>query len=111
MLRHLKLKKEIKIIKAINYRTGDENLFKKYRAIWTKTEDLTNIEWKVLPVYDNKYIKSKIRTYGDKVYSNFRGLNVQEHDIEWESFKSFLSTLCLYTKTNITDTSMFRQCA
>ena len=44
MLRHLKLKKEIKIIKAINYRTGDENLFKKYRAIWTKTEDLANIE-------------------------------------------------------------------
>ena len=110
MLRHLELKKEIKIIKVINYCTGDGNLLKKYRAIWTKIEDLINIEWKVLLVYDNRYIKSKIKTHGDKVYSNFCGLNMQEHDIESESFKSFLSTLCLYTKTNITDTSMFRQC-
>ena len=110
MLRHLELKKEIKIIKVINYCTGDGNLLKKYRAIWTKIEDLINIELKVLLVYDHRYIKSKIKTHGDKVHSNFCGLNMQEHDIESESFKSFLSTLCLYTKTNITDTSMFRQC-
>ena len=32
------------------------------------------------------YIKSKIRTYGDKVYTNFRGLNVPEDDKECESF-------------------------
>ena len=27
-----------------------------------------------------------IRTYGDKVYTNFRGLDVPEDDIECESF-------------------------
>ena len=31
-------------------------------------------------------MKTKIRTYGDKVYTNFRGLNVPEDDIESESF-------------------------
>ena len=31
-------------------------------------------------------IKTKIRTYGDKVYSNFSGLSVPEDDIECESF-------------------------
>ena len=31
-------------------------------------------------------MKSKIRTYGDKIYTNVRGLNVTEDDIEWESF-------------------------
>ena len=39
-----------------------------------------------LPVYDDRYIITKIRTYGDKVYTNFRGLNVPEDDIECESF-------------------------
>ena len=34
----------------------------------------------------SRYIKNKIRTYGGKVYSNFRGLNVSEVDIECESF-------------------------
>ena len=30
-------------------------------------------------------IKTKIRKYGDKVYTNIRGLNVSEDDIESES--------------------------
>ena len=45
-----------------------------------------NITFNALPVYDDRYIKTKIRTYGDKVYTNFRDLNVPEDDIECESF-------------------------
>ena len=37
-------------------------------------------------MYDDRYIKTKIRTYNDKVYTNFCGLNVQEDDKECESF-------------------------
>ena len=37
-------------------------------------------------LYDDRYIKTKIRTYGDKVYTYFRGLNVPDDDIECESF-------------------------
>ena len=35
-------------------------------------------------------MKTKIRTYGNKVYTNFRDLNVPEDDIECESF-TFIS--------------------
>ena len=31
-------------------------------------------------------MKTKIRTYGNKVYTNFRDLNVPEDDIKCESF-------------------------
>ena len=55
-------------------------------VIWTKIEDLTDVELYALPVYDNRYIKTKIRTYSDKVYTNFCGLNVPENDIKCESF-------------------------
>ena len=58
----------------------------KNKVIWTKIEDLKDIELNALPVYDNRYIKTKIRTYGDKVYTNFCGLNVPENDIKCESF-------------------------
>ena len=64
----------------------DEKILEKYKTIWAKTEDLKNIKLNALPVYDNRYIKTKIRTYGDKVYTTFRGLNVLEDDIECESF-------------------------
>ena len=51
-----------------------------------KLKIFSNIKLKVLPVYDDRYIKTKIRTYGDKVYTNFRDLNLPEDDIECESF-------------------------
>ena len=64
----------------------NEKLLEKYQAIWTKIENLKNIELNALPVYDDKCMKTKIRTYGDKVYTNFRLLNILEDDIECESF-------------------------
>ena len=68
------------------FHIDDEKLLEKYKIIWTKIEDLKNIELNALPVYDDRYIKTKIITYGDKVYTNFRGLNVPEDDIECEYF-------------------------
>ena len=44
-----------------------------------KTEDYKNIEWDTL-VYDNRYIKTKWKIYGDKFYTNFHGWNVLEDD-------------------------------
>ena len=43
------------------------------------------------------YIKTKIRTYGEKVYTNFRGLNVPEDDIECKSFTAIsIDSLLVY---------------
>ena len=72
--------------KLISFQIDNEKLLEKYKTIWTKIEDLKNIELNTLPVYDDRYIKTKIRTYGDKVYTNFRDLNVPEDDIEFKSF-------------------------
>ena len=47
---------------------------------------MKNTKLNVLQVYDDRYIKTKKITYGRKVYTNFRGLNVPEDDIECESF-------------------------
>ena len=42
----------------------DEKLLEKYKAIRSKIED---IELNSLPIYDDRYIKTKLRTYGDNV--------------------------------------------
>ena len=44
---------------------------------------------------DDRYIKTKIRTYGNDFYTNFRGLYVPEDDIEFESF-TVISTDSLF---------------
>ena len=66
----------------MSFRIDNEKLLEKYKAIWTKIEDLKNIKLIALPVYDDRYIKTKIRTFGDKVYTNFHGLNMPENDKE-----------------------------
>ena len=61
-----------------------------------------------LLVNDDRYIKSKIRTYGDKFHAKLHGLNVLEEYIERESFLECESFLCLYTK-KIWSIRTFRQ--
>ena len=68
------------------FRIDNVKLLEKYKATWTKIVDLKNIKLNALTVYDDRYTKIKKRTFGDKVYLNFPGLNVQEDDIECESF-------------------------
>ena len=54
-----------------------------------------NIKLKALSVYDDRYIKTKIRTYGDKVYLNFCDLNSSIHDISKSEAIHLLKILCL----------------
>ena len=93
------IKVEDKINKLMSFRIDDEKLLEKYRAIYIKIEDLKNIRLNALPVYDGRYIKTKIRTFDDKLYKNFRGLDMPEDDIECESFTvSFIDSLLVYDK-------------
>ena len=86
--------------KLISFLIDDEKPLQKYKTIWTKTEDLKNIELNALPVYDDRYIKTKLRTHGNKVYTNFLGLMVPENDIESEIVIN-ISDIAIITVKNI----------
>ena len=70
----------------MSFHKYDEKLLEKFKTIWNKIEYLKNIESKALPVYHDRYIKTKLRRYGDKVYTSFCDLNVPEDNIECEYF-------------------------
>ena len=70
----------------MSFHIDHQKLLKKSKSTCTKIEDLKNIEVNVLPGYGDRYIKTKIRTYGDNVYTDFHDLNVSEDIIEWKSF-------------------------
>ena len=94
-----KVKDEVKdkSNKLMSSRIDDEKLLEKHKTICTKIENFKNTGLNALSVYDDRYIKIKIRTYGDKVYTNFCGLNVPEDDIECESFTViFINSLLVY---------------
>ena len=70
----------------MSFYTDDDKQLGMYKTIWSKIKVLKTIELNAFPVYDDRYLKSKIRTHGDKVYTNFVGLKNLENNIGWESF-------------------------
>ena len=85
------------------FRIDNEKLLEKYKIIWTKIEDFI---FNALPVYDERYVRTKIRTYGDNVYTNFCDLNIPDDDIECECF-TVVSITCLRKK--LLPASKFKQ--
>ena len=58
----------------MSFKVNDDRLLKKYTKIWEKVSILMNIELDSEPVYgdNNKYIKAKMKSYEDKVNTNFQ---------------------------------------
>ena len=57
----------------MSLRVNDEQLFKQYNKTWEKVEKLMRIDFESKPTcgYDDKYIKTKIKTYADIIITNF----------------------------------------
>ena len=75
--------------KFISFHINDEKLLVKYKIIWSKIERLKNIELNALSVYDDEYMKNKRRPYTDKVYTNSRGVNVLEYNMNINLLQPF----------------------
>ena len=58
----------------MSFKVGDNKLLKKHNKIWEKISNLMNIEIDSEPVYgdNDKYIKTKIKKYEDRVNTNFQ---------------------------------------
>ena len=70
-----------------------------------------NIELNPLLNYVEIYIKTKIRTYSDKVYANFRGLNVPDDEIESQSFPVIsIDSLLVYENNYYSQVSLRQLC-
>ena len=64
--------------KTISLNVADKKLLKKYTKIWERVCSLMNIEFDSEPIYGDidKYMKTKIKSYGDKVNTNFQGKKI-----------------------------------
>ena len=54
------------------FRIDVEELLERYKSIWTRFEDSKNLKSNALPVYRH------IKTYRDKVYTNFQDIETIE---------------------------------
>ena len=68
--------------KTMSFNMNDEKLFKKYNKMWEKISNLMNIESDSEAVCgdNDKYIKTKIKLYGDKIVTNVQGKKIPKEN-------------------------------
>ena len=50
----------------------NDELLEKYNEIWQKVKNSIKKEFDSKPVYNEKYLKAKIKSYDGKIITNFR---------------------------------------
>ena len=61
--------------RKMSFLTDNNEFLEKYTKIWEKISDLINIKFDSNPVYNNKYINTKIRSYNNDIKTNFRDID------------------------------------
>ena len=72
--------------KTVSFEGDDNKLLKKYYKIWEKISNLMNIEFDSEPVYadNDKYIKTKMKMYEDRVNTNIHGKKVPKENASYK---------------------------
>ena len=72
--------------KTMPFKVSDNMILKKYKKIWEKVANLLTIKFDGGPIYGDvdKYIKTKIKTYGDRVNTNFHGQKVHKENATYK---------------------------
>ena len=74
--------------KTMSFKVNDNKLLKKYNEILEKISNLLDIKFDSQLVYGNgeKYIKTKIKMYGDRVNTNFQGKKLPKENASYNAY-------------------------
>ena len=73
--------------KKMSFKVSNNKILKKYKKVWEKVANLLSIKFDGEPIVDgdvDKYIKVKIKTYGDRVNTNFHGQKVPKENATYK---------------------------
>ena len=61
----------------------DDSVPYKYNKIWDKIKEKLNIKFHSEPVYDQTYIKTKVRKFDGKIKANFLGNKIPKENMHY----------------------------
>ena len=70
----------------MSFKVTDKKLLNKFNKKWEKVVELLNVKFESKSVYgeDDKYIKAKIKSYKDKVNTNFQGKKAPKEKLSYK---------------------------
>ena len=69
--------------KKISFMVKDDYVLDKYNKIWDKIKKNLSIKFHSKPVYDQKYLKDKVREFDGVIKTNFLGNEVPKENLHY----------------------------
>ena len=66
--------------KSMSFLIKNSEVWKKYEKIWDVIKNKLNIKFHSQPIYENKYLKAKVREFNGNIKTNFLDNNVPEEN-------------------------------
>ena len=57
----------------MSFKIEDKSMYLKYTEIWNKVKNSINVKFHSQPIYDDKYIKTKVKTFNSMINTLFSG--------------------------------------
>ena len=77
----------------MSFKIEDEDVYLKYNEIWNKAKSILNIKFHRQPTYDDKYIKTKVKTFNNLINTLFSGDEIPKERIHYVS----ISAICIHS--------------
>ena len=68
-------------IRKMSFLTDNNEFLERYTTIWEKISDLVNKKFNSDPLYNNKYINTKIRSYNNDIKTNFHDIDNKDNKL------------------------------
>ena len=69
--------------KYMSFIIKDDSVLVKYNEIWNEMKKTLNTKFHSMPVYDEKYIKAKVREFNGVIKTNFLGDEIPKENVHY----------------------------
>ena len=69
--------------KNMSFKIKDEDIYLKYNEIWNKIKSILNVKFHSQPIYDEKYIKTKVKTFNSVINTLSSGDEIPKEKIHY----------------------------
>ena len=77
--------------KNMSFKIEEESVYLKYIEIWNKINPILNVKFHSQPFYDEKYIKTKVKTFNNTTNTLFSGHEILKERIHYVC----ISAICI----------------
>ena len=71
--------------KNMSFKIEDDKVYIKYNQIWNKIKELLGIKFYSEPIYEEKYIKAKVKTFSCVINTLFSGDEIPNERVKYTS--------------------------